>query len=143
MSLFGNLFSSKPEFPAIDPSSTAASRVDEVKAQIGQLAEKTKDPLEVVPADQAAYVFIGKPPKKFGLAWVHGGELSSLHTLVEEHHLNPSEVEKVVDKLRHAYERHADDSRFCTTIEGRDVVVTPSVKLETEVREIIDQVVHH
>lgn len=143
MGFLGNLFSSKPDYPAIDPASTAADRVAEVKRQLGELADKTRDPLEVVPAEHAAYVFIGKPPKKFGLAWIHDGEISGLNTLVEEHGLSPLEVEKVVDRLREAYERNADVDRFCTTIEDRDVVVTPSRRLETEVHEIIDKVVHH
>ena len=131
MSLFGNLFSSKPDFPAIDPSSTAASRIAEVRTQLGELAGKTKDPLEVVPAEHAAYVFIGKPPKKFGLAWIHDGKISGLNTLVEEHDLKPIEVEKVVDQLRDAYERYADVNRFTATVQDRDVVVTPSTRLET------------
>ena len=143
MSLFGNLFSSKPDYPAIDPSSTAASRIAEVKTQLGELAGQVKDPLEVVPAEYAAYVFIGKPPKHFGLAWIHDGKISGLNTLVEEHGLKPLDVEKVVHQLRHAYERNADVSRFCTTVQDRDVVVTPSTKLEKEVHEIIDKVVHH
>ena len=143
MSLFGNLFSSKPAYPAIDPSSTAASRIAEVKNQLGELAGQVKDPLEVVPAEHAAYVFIGKPPKRFGLAWIHDGKVSGLNTLVEEHGLKPLEVEKVVDQLRDAYERNADVSRFCTTVQDRDVVVTPSAQLEKEVHEIIEKVVHH
>lgn len=143
MSLFGNLFSSKPDYPAIDPSSTAASRIAEVKTQLGELAGQVKDPLEVVPAEHAAYVFIGKPPKRFGLAWIHDGKISGLNTLVEEHGLKPLDVEKVVDQLRSAYESNADVSRFCTTVQDRDVVVTPSARLEKEVHEIIDKVVHH
>jgi hypothetical protein len=143
MGLFGNLFSSKPDYPAIDPSSTAASRIAEVGSQLGELAGKVKDPLEVIPAEHAAYVFIGKPPKKFGLAWIHDGEISGLNTLVEEHGLKPAEVEKVLDLLREAYERNADVSRFCATVQDCDVVVTPSRKLEKEVHEIIDEVVHH
>ena len=143
MSLFGNLFSSKPDYPAIDPSSTAAARIAEVKNQLGELAGQVNDPLEVVPTEHAAYVFIGKPPKRFGLAWIHDGKISGLNTLVEEHGLKPLEGEKVVDQLRGAYERNADVNRFCTTVQDRDVVVTPSPKLEKEVHEIIDKVVHH
>jgi hypothetical protein len=143
MSLFGNLFSSKPDYPAIDPSSTAAMRISEVEAQLGELADRTKDPLEIVPAEHAAYVFIGKPPKSFGLAWIHDGEISGLNTLVEEHGLKPPEMAKVVEQLRDAYERNADVSRFCTKVQDRDVVVTPSAKLEHEVHDIIDKVVHH
>ncbi|HEY5775636.1 MAG TPA: hypothetical protein VIS57_06095 [Xanthomonadales bacterium] len=143
MSLFGSLFSSKPNYPAIDPSSAAASRIAEVKAQLGELAGQVKAPLEVVPAEQAAYVFIGKPPKNFGLAWIHDGKISGLNKLVEEHGLKPLEVDKVIGQLRDAYERNADVNRFCTTVKNRNVVVTPSSKLEQEVHEIIDKVVHH
>jgi hypothetical protein len=143
MNVFGNLFSRKPDYPAIDPSSAAASRIAEVKSQLGELIGQVKEPLEVVPAKQAAYVFIGKPPKRFGLAWIHDGKINGLNTLVEEHGLKPPEVEQVVDQLRDAYKRNADVSRFCTTVENRDVVVTPSAELEKEVHEIIDKVVHH
>ena len=143
MSLFGNLFSSKPDYPAMDPSSTAASRIAEVKNQLGELAGQVKDPLEVVPTEHAAYVFIGKPPKRFGLAWIHDGKISGLNSLVEEHGLKPTEVENVMSQLRDAYERNADVSRFCATVQDCDVVVTPSAKLEREVHEIIDRLVHH
>ena len=81
MGLLGKIFSSKPDFPAIDPGSTAAERVARVEEQLHDLAGKVKEPLEVVPAEQAAYVFIGKPPKKFGLAWIHDGKVSGLNTL--------------------------------------------------------------
>ena len=143
MSLFGNLFSSKPDYPAIDPSSTAAARIAEVESELGELAGQVRDPLEIVPSEHAAYVFIGKPPKRFGLAWIHNGKISGLNTLVEEHGLSPLEVEKVIDQLRDAYKGNAEVSRFCTTVGNRDVVVTPSTRLENEVHEIIDSIVHH
>ena len=143
MSLFGNLFSSKPDYPAMDPTSTAASRIAEVKTQLGELAGQVKDPLEVVPTEHAAYVFIGKPPKRFGLAWIHDGKVSGLNSLVEEHGLKPIEVQNVMEQLRDAYQRNADVSRFCATVQDCDVVVTPSAKLEKEVHEIIDNIVHH
>ncbi len=143
MGLFSNLFSSKPDFPAIDPASTAASRVAEVEKQLDELGSKVKDQLEVIPSEHAAYVFIGKPPKKFGLAWIHDGKVSGLNTLVEEHGLSALEVEKVLDQLRQAYERNADVNRYRASVHERDVVVTPSAKLEKEVHEIIDHVVHH
>ena len=143
MSLFGSLFSSKPDYPAMDPSSTAASRMAAIETQLGELAGQVKDPLEVVPAEHAAYVFIGKPPKRFGLAWIHDGKVSGLKAIVEEHGLKPLEVEKAMDQLRDAYERHADVDRFTATVQDRDVVVTPSAKLEGEVHQIIDGLVRH
>ena len=143
MSFLGNLFSSKPDFPAIDPDSTAAARIAKVEKELKELAGQVKDPLEVVPSEHAAYVFIGKPPKKFGLAWIHDGKVSGLNTLVEEHGLSALEVEKVLADLREAYERNENVKRFCATVHDRDVVVTPSPELEREVHEIIDHVVQH
>jgi len=143
MSLFGSLFSSKPDYPAMDPASTAASRIAEVESQLGELAGQVKDPLEIVPAKDAAYVFIGKPPKRFGLAWIHDGKVSGLKAIVEEHNLKPIQVAEAMDKLREAYERNADVDRFTATVQDRDVVVTPSAKLESEVHQIIDGLVRH
>jgi len=143
MGLLEKLFSSKPDFPAIDPGSTAAARVAGVEKELHNLAAKVNDPLEVVPAEQAAYVFIGKPPKKFGLAWIHDGKISGLNTLVEEHGLKPPEVAGVVDQLREAYERNQDVRRYTATVQDVAVVVTPSSRLEQEVHEIIDRIVHH
>jgi len=143
MGLLDKLFSSKPDFPAIDPGSVAAERLARVEKQLRDLAEDVKEPLEVVPAERAAYVFIGKPPKKFGLAWIHDGKLSGLNTLVEEHGLKPPEVARVVDQLREVYERHQDAPRFVAKVQDVDVVVATSNRLESEVHKVIDEIVHH
>ena len=143
MGLFSSLFSSKIDYPPIDPGSAAARRVAEVESQLDELAGKVSDRLEVVPSEHAAYVFIGKPPKKFGLAWVHDGEVSGLNNLVQEHGMKPLEVEHVVEELRLAYEHHAKDAEhFCAKIKDREVVVTASSKLEAEVHKIIDRITH-
>jgi hypothetical protein len=143
MSLLGNLFSHKPDFPAIDPNSLAAARIAEIEGELDELAHKIRQPLEVIPSEHAAYVFIGKPPKDFGLAWIHDGQVSGLHTLVDEHGLDPQEVDKLMDRLREVYTRNADANRFCAKVHDRDVVVTPSLQLEHAVHEIIDTVMHH
>jgi hypothetical protein len=143
MGLLGKLFSSKPDFPAIDPSSAAAARVATLEQQLHELAQEVKEPLEVVPAQSAAYVFIGKPPKKFGLAWIDHGKVKGLNTLVEEHGMKPSEVAKVVDQLREVYERHENVDRYTATVKDVDIVVTPSSRFENEVHEVIDTILRH
>lgn len=142
MGLLSNLFSSKIDYPPIDPASTAARRIAEVEAHLSELAGKVTDRLEVVPSEHAAYVFIGKPPKKFGLAWIHDGEVSGLNHLVQNHGMKPHEVEKVVDQLRSAYEQASDAKRFKATIADRPVVVTPSSQLEEDVHTIIERITH-
>ncbi|HEY5718585.1 MAG TPA: hypothetical protein VIS52_08830 [Motiliproteus sp.] len=142
MGLFSALFSSKPNYPALDSASQAAHILEEVKPQLKELAGKVSDPLEVIPSAHAAYVFIGKPPKNFGLAWVHDGQVSGLNTLVEEHGMKPDEIAHVVEELREAY-KHCDQAqRFCADLDGKTVVVTPSDQLEHEVHDIIDKLIH-
>lgn len=142
MGLLNKLFSSTPEFPPIDPQSPAAQRVAEVQSELGELAGKVAQPLEVVPSEHAAYVFIGKPPKKFGLAWIHDGQVSGLNTLVEQHGMKPSQVEGVIEDLRQAYQRSADAQRFTADLPKRSVVVTPSPRLEAEVHQVIEKITH-
>lgn len=145
MSFLGNLFSRRnavPEYPPVDKVSTVGRRLEEVEPELQELMSKVSQPLEVVPAEHAAYVFIGKPPSSFGLAWIHDGTVSGLNTLIQEHGVAPAQVEKVVDELRSAYSRHQDAQHFSATVGKRQVVVTASEGLENEVHEIIENILH-
>ncbi len=141
MGLISRLFGGgAPEFPPLDPGHYASSRLDAVRGEIETLMEKTKDRLELVPAEEAAYVFIGKPPKKFGLAWIHDGRVSNFKHLVEEKGVSPSRLESLVGELQKAYEQTASAQRFTASVGGRDIVVTPSETLEQAVHEAIQAV---
>jgi hypothetical protein len=142
MGMFNNLFKQTPDYPALDDHSPAAQRIHEVEDALKELAHDVSDPLEVVPSEHAAYVFLGKPPKRFGLAWIHDGKVTGLNTLVQEHGVSPAEIEKVLDELREAYKRHMDEAHFTTKVENRTVVVTPSQGLEKEVHDIVEQIAH-
>ena len=142
MGFLSNLFSKTPDYPPLPADSRAGRKVAEVEHELEELIHKTGDPLEVVPSDHAAYVFVGKPPKKFGLAWIHDGKVSGLNTLIEEHGLTAADVEKIIDELREAYKRHSEEEHYCAQVEKRTVVVTPSPKLEQEVHGIIDKITH-
>lgn len=95
-------------------------------------------PLEVVLSDHAAYVFIGEPPRKFGLLWIHDGEARGFYRLVEEHGVAPVEIKKALDALSEACVKHQDAERYTATINQCQVVVTVSESLENEVHSIID-----
>ncbi len=143
MSLFGNLFGAKtPDYPPLDAQSPAARKIAKVERELGELLGKVSEPLEVIPSDHAAYVFIGKPPKKFGLAWIHDGKVSGLKTLVDEHGVKPAQIEGLLESLREAYQRHQDARHFTATIDQRKLVVTESDALENEVHEIIERILH-
>lgn len=142
MGFFSNLFHKTPDYPELDTSSPAAARLKDIQEQLKQLADDVSDPLEIVPAEHAAYVFLGNPPKHFGLAWIHDGKVSGLNTLIKEHGVAPADIEKLVVELRTAYEKHQDDAHFTTKIGDRTVVVTPSPELEKEVHAIMEHRLH-
>jgi len=142
MGLFSSLFSSKPAYPPLDSSSSAAQLLDELKPELKELAGKVGGTLEVIPSEHTAYVFIGKPPKNFGLAWVHDHEINGLNTLVEKHGMQPSEIANIVEDLRSAYTQCDGVSRYSAEIDGANLVVTLSDQLEHKVHDIIEKLIH-
>ena len=129
-----------PAFPPLDSGHYAAERVDAVRSVLDTLMGKTKVRLELVPAEHAAYVFIGKPPKKFGVAWIHDGKVSNFKNLVEEKGITPARLETLVGELQKAYQQSAAAERYTLSVGGREVVVTPSDELESAVHHAIQAV---
>jgi len=98
--------------------------------------------LEVIPGEETAFFFIGKPPKKFGVAWVgKDGKIINFKSLVEEKGLSMISLEKLSDRLKQLYIRHQEDPRFSTTIQDKQVVVTPSNTLENDIKKVIDDTI--
>ena len=139
MGIFGKMFGSEPQYPDLSGDSAAAGKLEAIRSNLEQLAKEINDPLEVIPTDEGAYVFIGKPPKKFGIAWIEEGEVKSFKTLMEEHGMTAQEINKLSDELREIYTRHHDTEHFKTRIADREIVVTPSEPLESDVREILSR----
>lgn len=139
MGFFDKMFGGAPKYPVLDSASAAAGRLEAIRGNLEKLARDVSDPMEVIPSEAGAFVFIGKPPKKFGIAWIEDNQVKSFKTLMEEHGVSGAAVAKVSDELREAYQRHHDTEHFQTTIAERNIVVTPSEPLEHEVREILSQ----
>ena len=137
MGLFSKMFGGEPEYPELGADTAAAGRLQAIRANLEDLARDVSDPLEVVPGSDGAYVFIGKPPKKFGIAWIEGNEVKSFKSMMAEHNVTVQTLNRVSDELREAYERHQQEARFRTTVANRAIVVTPSEPLEQEVRQIL------
>ncbi len=131
------LFSKKLQYPELDSSNPAAEQVQEFEDQLQDLMNQVRDPLEVVPAQDHAYVFIGKPPKKFGVAMIEDGAVQSFVAAAKENGLSPARIQLLNDQLRDAYIHNMDAQRFKTNVAGKEVVVTPCLKLDQEVKEIL------
>jgi hypothetical protein len=126
--------------PPLSPDSEAAQRLEAERRPLESLVEEVNEPVEVVPSDAVLYAFIGRPPKRFGLAWIRDGRVGNFKTLVEERHVAPTRLERLVDQLRDAYQRSDGAPRYRTTVAGNTVVVTVSGDLGREVHELVDQV---
>ena len=99
MGMFDKWFGGKQDFPPLPADNEAMAKLNEVKAQLEELARKVNDHLEVVPAEHEAYVYLGRPPKRFGIAWVHDGKVDGLKELVDESQLSQAEVQKMIRAL--------------------------------------------
>lgn len=100
------------------------------------------DHLEVVPAEHEAFVFLGKPPKNFGIAWLHDGKVTGLKEFAEEHHLSQVEMGKLIVKLGEAYQHASEVPRYSAEFGGKQMVVIPSQGLEQEMHQIMANTLH-
>ncbi|MDY6953945.1 MAG: hypothetical protein SWE60_20770 [Thermodesulfobacteriota bacterium] len=142
MGFLGKFLGGKPDYPTLDQSAPAAKHLESVRSPLEKLADETKDPLEVVPAEDAVYVFVGKPPKKFGIAWIEDGErIVNFKSLVEEKGLSPTRLQRLSEELKQAYIAHQDKPRYVTRVRDRDVVVIPSTSLLNNLKGVVEQTI--
>jgi hypothetical protein len=142
MGMLGKLFGGKNDYPPLPADNDAVTRLDGVKPQLEELATRVKDHLEVVPGEQEAFVYLGKPPKRFGIAWLHDGKVDGLNELVQEYKLSQVQVQKLIGALSAAYEHASDAPRYSAEVAGKQVTVIPSRGLRKEVHQIIDGAIH-
>jgi hypothetical protein len=138
MGLLSGVLGTREEHPTLPEDSYAKQRIEGIREELQNLLDETKDRIEIVPAQHAAYVFIGKPPKTFGLAWIHDGQISNLAALAQERKINPIKRERIDDALRNAYKNSQSEQRYTLEFGEQSIVVTPSQSLEQEVHEVIE-----
>jgi len=137
MGFFGKLFGEKKELPPLDPASPAAARLAKFKTELETFVGKMNDRLEFVPADEAIYCFIGKPPAMFGMAWFHDGKEHNMKTLAAAKGLSNKKLQHMSLRLGEAYQKYMEEPRFSTAIAGKTVIVHPSDSLRSDVVQII------
>ena len=123
--------------PPLDPRTPAAGRLEAQRQPLEQLVTKLKARLELVPAPDVIYVFVGRPPGTFGIAWLKDGTEHNLKTLIQERRFTSTEVQTILDTLRQVYDAHRDAERYQTTVAGRKVAVTPSEAFAADVRRTL------
>lgn len=143
MGMLDRLFGHKPDFPPLPADNPARAQLEAVRAPLDELAHRVSDPLEVVTAENEAFVFLGKPPKRFGIAWLHDGRVVGVKEMMDEGHLSPTDASRMISQIGDAYEAAGEAPRFTTTIGGKEVVVISSDELEHRVHEIVEATTHH
>lgn len=142
MGLLDKLFGSKVDYPPLPAGDDARHQLDEIRAPLEALAHKVSDHLEVVPAEHEAFVFLGKPPKSFGIAWIHDGQVTGLKEFAEEHGLSQIEMGQLIVRLGEAYQHASDAPRYSAEFGGKQMVIIPSKGLEEEVHHIMTNTLH-
>jgi hypothetical protein len=142
MGLLNKIFGSKVEYPPLPAGNEALVVLEELKTPLEELAHKVSDHLEVVPAEHEAFVFLGKPPKNFGIAWIHDGEVTGLKEFAEEHKLSQIEVGRLIARLGEAYQHASETPRYSTEVGGKQMVIIPSKSLEQEMHQILANTLH-
>ena len=138
MGILGKFFGAKHDYPPLDSSTPAAKQLESVLSPLERLAEKTNDPLEIVPAEDSAYIFVGKPPKKFGILWIEEGDkIVNFKSLADEKGLSPNSLLQLSDDLKKAYIAHQDEPRYVTQVSDREVVVIPSTSLLNNLEGVV------
>ena len=142
MGFMDKLFGSSKEYPPLNKDDPAAQKIDAMRQPVEKLISEINDPLEVVPGNETAFFFIGKPPKKFGVAWVgKDGIVMNFKSLVEEKGLSMISLERLSDRLKEVYIQHQEEPRYSMTIGAKQIVVTPSETLKSDIRKVIEDTV--
>lgn len=141
MGLLDKILGSKePDHPELEASDQAAQLIERNQAPLKKFADDVpKERLEVVPSESGGYVFLGNPPKQFGLAWIENGTVRNLKDFAESGGLSPTGMENLVGQLTQAYRTHQDKPRYQYHLDDRKVVVTPDAELEQTLRQIIEE----
>lgn len=142
MGILGKLFGDKQDYPPLDSSAPAAKQLESLRPPLEKLADEINDRLEVVPAEDTAYVFVGKPPKKFGIAWIEDGDkIVNFKSLVEEKGLAPTSLQRLSEELKKTYVTYQEKPRYVTKINDREVVVIPSTSLLNDLKGVVAQAI--
>jgi len=139
---FDRILATGKGYQPLDEGSQAADRIERIRDQLESLAKQVHKPLEVVPGDEGSYIFIGKPPKDFGIAWIEDGKLHNLKTLAEEQGMDQAQLKELSENLRKIYQANLDDDRYTAKVGRKNIVVTPSEQFKNQVSDVIRQVSH-
>ena len=140
MGFLGKLLGTeKPKHPPLDPASPGAVRLAKSAAVLEAFVKKVHGAIEIIPGEQAIYVYIGSPPETFGVVWFEGAEEHNFKRLMKDKGLNDRQMKTISGHLGEAWTRHKAEPRFDHVIGGKTVVVVGSPAMEQDLQKIIQE----
>jgi hypothetical protein len=137
MGLLDKLFGGGEDYPSLGDDNPLSRQLAAVRGPLEVLTEEVSDRIEVVPFRDKAFIFVGKPPKQFGIAWIENGKVNNFKKLIEEKKIPAPRYQLLSDRLREAYEKSRSASRFKASVGSRKILVTQSETLGKDVQEVI------
>jgi len=138
MGILGKFFGKETAYPEIDNSVPEYSIVQSYKKHLEKFVETVTSDMEVLPFDDKLFVFIGNPPRNFGLAWIKDTYIYNLKGIVKEKGISPSEFQKISDDLRDTYERRMGSlNKYSLPLPNAQVVINSSSELGEEISRIV------
>lgn len=135
MGLFDGMFGSKhPPLPEADP---AIAKIAAQNPGFESFVASANDRIEVLAGDGPLYVFVGKPPKAFGIVWFIDGERHDVRSEMESKAMTRDSAAGLVQQLGGVYSNHGGDGRFSHKVGNHAVTVTPSSAFYDEVHEAV------
>ncbi len=139
MGFLNNIFGKeKKDYPVLDGSNPVADRLKPFQGELENFAKEVTDPIEVIPTGNTAYLYLGTPPKRFGIAWIRDGKVFNFKTLAEQKGISEMKLQLMSEKLREAYEKSTKADRFIMPLSNQRVIVTSSESFERELERIIE-----
>lgn len=137
MGFLDGVLGKKESLPELDPASPAAQIIARHEQSLQELAKKARSRIEAIPTEDSLYVYVGKPPKTFGVVWYKDGEEHNFMSFMKQHGLSPARVEQLSEELRTIYAAHQDEPRYAYSVKGENVVVAPVPSLAGKIERVI------
>ncbi|PKQ29579.1 MAG: hypothetical protein CVT60_04715 [Actinobacteria bacterium HGW-Actinobacteria-10] len=137
MGLFNSMFGSK--HPDLDSKSDAASQIARQGHALEAFVSSANDRMEAIPGDGPLYVFVGRPPKAFGLVWFDGDGRHDVRSMVESKAMTRDAASQLAQELPVIYSRYSEEGRFAHKIGSTSIVVTPSAAFYAELQQAVTQ----
>jgi hypothetical protein len=141
MGILGGLFGTKHE--PLPDHDLAARRIEAGGEAFEAFVASANDTMEVVSGDGPLYVFVGRPPKAFGVVWFEDGARCDVRSMMERGVMSRDSAASLVSELTRIYVSHSDETRYSYKVNGHGITVTPSEALYADVNGAVQRAKLH